>query len=83
MSSDPTSPPLKCLETRLLLGLADTPPPGVGWVDQRLKKICVPKLGLKFPASLIVFISSLRNIFLVWVDGWVGGWVRRGCQGPQ
>ena len=32
-----------------------------------LKKVCVPKIGLKLPAPLIGIIFCLRKIFLMWV----------------
>ena len=49
-------------------------PPG-----QRQKKVCVPKIGLKFPVHLINFVFCRRKSFLMWVGGWVG----RGWPGPQ
>ena len=49
-----------------------------GWV-RGLEKVCVPKISLKFPALLINFIFCPRQIFLMWVGGWVG----RGWPGPQ
>ena len=41
------------------------PPPGVGWVVwvRGQKEVCVPKIGLKFPAPLIDFVFCLRTIF--------------------
>ena len=48
-----------------------TPPPG-GWVVRGPKKVCVPKIGLTFPAPLINFSFGLRKIFLMWVGGSVG-----------
>ena len=45
-----------------------------GWVRGQ-KNVCVPKIGLKFPAPLINFIFCLRKILLMWVGGSVGrGW---------
>ena len=37
------------------------------------KKVCVPQIGLKFPAPLLNFMFCRRNSFLMWVGGW-GGW---------
>ena len=45
-----------------------------GWVGGWIrgpKKVCVPKISLKFPAPLINFIYCLRKIFSD-VVGWVG-----------
>ena len=39
------------------------------------KKVCVPKINVKFPAPLINFLFPLRKLVLMWADGW--GW-----QGP-
>ena len=40
------------------------------------KEVCVPKIGIEFPAPLINFIFCLRKFFLMWVDEWVGrGWL--------
>ena len=36
------------------------------------KTVCVPQIGLHFPAPVVAFISPPRNRFLIW---WVGGWV--------
>ena len=33
------------------------------------KIVCVPKIGLEFPAPLINFIFCLRKMFLMWVGG--------------
>ena len=55
---------------RPLLSVAD---PGVGVSEA--KKVCVPKIGLKFPAPLINLFFCQRKIFLMWVGGLVGqGW---------
>ena len=51
-----------------------------GWVGQRPKKVCVPKIGLKFPAALINFIFCRRKFFLMWAGG--GGSAGAG-QGPK
>ena len=53
-----------------------------GWVGQRPKKVCVPKIDLQVRAPLINFIFFLRKNFLMWVGGWVGGWVSQNPGGP-
>ena len=45
---------------------------------QRRKKVCVPEIGLQFPAPSINFTFCLRKILLMWWGG-SGG---RGCPGP-
>ena len=60
---------------RLLLSVADTPRGGGGGVSGQ-KKFCVPKIGLKCPASLINLIFSPEENFYD-VGGWVGGWIGR------
>ena len=42
------------------------------------KKVCVPKIGLKFPAPFINFIFCRRKIFLMWLGGLAGA-----GQGPK
>ena len=44
------------------------PPPGGGGSEAK-KKVCVPKIGLKFPAPLINFTFRLRKGFLMWGGG--------------
>ena len=55
------------------------PPPPPGGGQRSNKKVCVPEIGLKFPAPLINFIFCLRKSFLMRV----GGWVRLTGQGPN
>ena len=43
------------------------------------KTVCVPKIGLKFPAPLIIFIFCRRKSFLMWVGGGSAG----ADQGPK
>ena len=55
-----------------------SPPKGEGGVRDQ-NKVCVPQIGLQFPAPLTNFIASPRKIALMCVGGSVG----RGCPGPQ
>ena len=68
--------------TRPLLSVADTLPPpplaGVRGLVRGQEKVCVPKIGLKFPALLINVIFCRRIFFLMWVGGLVGA-----GQGPK
>ena len=43
-----------------------------GWGDgsEAKKNFCVPKIDVQFRAPLIIFISSPRKNFLMWVGGW-------------
>ena len=36
------------------------------------EKVCVPEIGLRFPASFVNFGFPMRDFFLMWVGGWVG-----------
>ena len=57
-----------------------TPFPGGGGGGgaEAQKTVCVPKIGLKFPAPLINFIVCRRNTFLMWGGGRPGA-----GQGPK
>ena len=61
--------------------LGRTPPPPFGGGGQRPKKVCVPKIGLKFPAPLINSIFCRRTVCSD-AGGWVGGSAGAG-QGPK
>ena len=43
------------------------------------REVCVPEVGLKFPAPLISFVFFQRKMVLLW---WGWGWVV-GCPGPK
>ena len=76
----PAPPPptlFQYIPSKARLLLKEKPPHGGG--GSEAKKVCVPKIGLKFPAPLIIFIFCRRKSFLMWVGGWVG----RGWPGPQ
>ena len=67
------STPGLCLRGRLqAFRQGEPPPPPVGGWGRGQQKVCVPEIGLKFPALLINFIFCLRKIFLTWVGGGAG-----------